>query len=291
MEKKLNVLLITGIVTSEHDPKMVPMIKFMLESTGRFKVKITEEFTGCTAETLEKYDLAFVLYDGKESVDTPFVGWGATAEKALYDFVKNGGGCVMYHSSLINSGETSFPEEYVRLCGCDFNMKDSRKSPKLEGTILNKIGSHKIMEGAPRSWVTVQEDLFLNHNWLPDHPVTVLATFKDELTDYETDKIQVHRRVEFEGIDLEKLPGMGEEHPAIWVHDYGKGHVFCVCIGHGPDTLRRPTFTGILARGCEWAATGDVSIPYPDLAGWKRLRAWPFYTDMTWQERAAITSF
>lgn len=51
--EKLNILLITGIVTDEHTPLMNPMIRYMLESTERFKVKITEEFTGCTAETLK----------------------------------------------------------------------------------------------------------------------------------------------------------------------------------------------------------------------------------------------
>ena len=56
MSEKIKVLLITGIVTSEHDPKVNPMIRFLLESTGRFSVKITEEFKGCTAETLEGYD-------------------------------------------------------------------------------------------------------------------------------------------------------------------------------------------------------------------------------------------
>ncbi len=64
MSEKIRVLLITGIVTSEHDPKMNPMIRFLLESTGRFSVKITEEFKGCTAETLEGYDLLFMNYDG-----------------------------------------------------------------------------------------------------------------------------------------------------------------------------------------------------------------------------------
>ena len=89
--EKLNILLITGIVTDEHTPLMNPMIRYMLESTERFKVKITEEFTGCTAETLKKYDAVFINYDGKESIETPFVNWGKTAEEALYEYVNGSG--------------------------------------------------------------------------------------------------------------------------------------------------------------------------------------------------------
>lgn len=69
---KLNILLITGIVTDEHDPKVNPMIRMILESTGRFNVKITEEFTGATSETLAKYDAVFINYDGKENTRAPF---------------------------------------------------------------------------------------------------------------------------------------------------------------------------------------------------------------------------
>ena len=122
MSDKINVLLITGIVTDEHDPKVNPMLKFLLESTGRFKVKITEEFTGCTSKTLEKYDLVLINYDGKENTSVPFVGRGAETEAALYDFVRQGGGAILYHSSIINPGEHAYPDEFVRLVGMDLNF-------------------------------------------------------------------------------------------------------------------------------------------------------------------------
>ena len=51
-EEQIQVLLVTGEVPVEHDPKVSSWLRRMLESTGRFKVKITEEFHGCTAETL-----------------------------------------------------------------------------------------------------------------------------------------------------------------------------------------------------------------------------------------------
>jgi type 1 glutamine amidotransferase len=288
---KANILLITGIVTDEHDPKVNPMIRFMLESTGRFQVKITEEFTGATSETLEKYDAVFINYDGKENVETPFVGWGEKTEKALYDYVRNGGGAVIYHSAFIK-GEPAFPDEYVKLVGCDFDFfNGGRKSPKLEMSVDMRCGNEEIAKGAPCSWMTVQEDFFVNMRWLPDVPVKVLATIRDDISDYTPEKTQAHRRYEFENVDLTELPGMNTDQPVAWIHNFGKGRVFTTSIGHGPDTLRRPTFIGMVCRATEWVATGKVTIPYPELSGENRLRCWPYYTEMNWAELHRITSF
>lgn len=291
MNKKYNILLITGIVTNEHDPKMIPMIRFLLESTGSFNVKVTEEFTGATAETLAKYDAVFIDYDGKVDVETPYEGWGINAEKVIYDYVKNGGGAVMYHTATIK-GNPALPDEYVKLVGCDFDFsKGVRKTPKLEMIVNVNTDAHEITRGSPKSWMTAQDDFFVNMNWLPDCPVTVLATVYDDIADYEPEKIQPHRRYEFENIDLKKLPGINTDQPVAWIHDHGKGRVFSVTIGHGPDTLKRPAFAGLLCRGTEWAASGKVTIPYPDLSGLKRKRAWPYYLDMTVTDYARITSF
>jgi len=291
MKDKLKILLITGIVTDEHDPKVNPMIRYMLESTGRFEVKITEEFKGATKETLEGYDGVFINYDGKENIENPYEGWGKNTEMALYDYVRNGGGAVMYHSSFIK-GNPALPEEYVKLVGCDFDfISTGRKSPKLEMVVDTCFDGGEIVKGSPPSWMTVQEDFFVSMKWLPDVPVNVLATVKDQIEDYVPEKIQAHRRLEFEHINLHDLPGINTNQPVAWTHNYGKGRVFTTSIGHGPDTLRRPAFIGMLCRATEWAASGSVTIPYPDLSGEKRLLCWPFYKDMRWDEFAKMTSF
>jgi type 1 glutamine amidotransferase len=49
------------------------------------------------------------------------------------------------------------------------------------------------------------------------------------------------------------------------VREYGKGRVFHCIAGHvwegGPmDTFENPDFQRVLLRGCEWAATGAVTI-------------------------------
>ena len=291
-DKKLRVLLVTGILTSEHDPRMISMLRFLLESTGRFTVKITEEFRGANSETVEGYDLIFFDYDGKETVQTPYVGIGLTAEKTILDFVKKGGGCVIYHSSFIH-GDPALPEEFDRLVGCRFRFEEGgRKTPNVSALVSLCEDSHEIMHGCFPSFTPQLEDFFVNQTWLPDVPVTVLATVRDEIKNYTDPKmIQAHRKAEFAKLDPESLPHMNEDHAVAWVHRYGEGRVFTVSIGHGPDTIRCAPFAGMLVRATEWAASGKVTIPWPDLEGANHNRAWPYYLDMSVTDFSRYASF
>jgi type 1 glutamine amidotransferase len=54
--------------------------------------------------------------------------------------------------------------------------------------------------------------------------------------------------------------GSGEHEPMIMTIDYGKGRVFHTPMGHSADAMRCVAFGTVLLRGCEWAATGDVTL-------------------------------
>ena len=285
---KLKVLIVTGVVTDEHDPVMIPMLRFALESTGRFSVKVTEAFKGASPETLEDFDLIFIDYDGRPSVGEPFTGWGASAEKSLYEYVKNGGGAVIYHSSFIHCDDRAFPVEYDRLTGCCFDLyKGGRKSPKTCGKIDFITDAHSITDGFPADFVVQSEDFFFNPEWFQDIPVTILATVRDEYADYtDPSRIAPHLLEYYASKGLDDLPGVDTDQPVAWVHRLEKGRVFTITIGHGQDTLRCPAFTALLVRGSEWAASGEVTIPYPDLNGKNRTKCWPYYIDMNVTELA-----
>ena len=63
---KLNVLLVTGLLTAEHQGrKITQRLRDLMEATGRFHVAIVEEFRNITPAFLEPYDVLFVDYDGK----------------------------------------------------------------------------------------------------------------------------------------------------------------------------------------------------------------------------------
>src|SRR5579859_5771588 len=92
---KLQALIITG--QNGHDWKgTTPILKQALEDTGRFEVRVTEEFRGAGPETLAPYDVVIVNYFER---NRPELRWGARADQALLDFVHSGKGLVVYHFS------------------------------------------------------------------------------------------------------------------------------------------------------------------------------------------------
>ncbi len=288
---KYNVLIITGVVTSEHDPRVSEWLRTLLESCGKFKVRITEEFSGCTFETLEKYDAAIVVYDGKDTTETPFVGWGEKAEKALYDFAKSGKGVIIYHSAILASN--NFSEEYRKMVGFDFSGKNGmRKSPKLD-MVVKFSAENTITKGIePSTWGTPCDDLFVPAGKLPDaENVQIVATVFDALEDYDRNKMQKHLLASFEGKDFVALPNINQDVPVVWTNTYGSGRVFCVSIGHGPDTIRRQSFVAMMCRGVEWACSGEVTIDPPDLQYINRQRTWPYYLNINYRENARLMRF
>ena len=55
--EKLNILLVTGLLTAEHHGRVITQrLRALLEATGRFCVAIVEEFRNVTPEFLEPYD-------------------------------------------------------------------------------------------------------------------------------------------------------------------------------------------------------------------------------------------
>lgn len=285
---KYRVLIVSGVVTSEHDPKVNRMLKRALESTGRFEVRITEEFRGATSETVEDYDALLINYDGKQDVHAPYIPLGDTAVKTIDKFVADGGGVIMYHSSVI-AQEADYPKEFIRMTGAEFSFTNGgRKNPKLSFRV-DTVQGDPICEDLAPFWYTAQDDLFVNIRWVKDNNINVLATVHDGVEDYDVSRMQKHIAKMYEGLDIEKLENINQECPVIWTNTYGKGRVFVPFIGHGPDTIRRAEFVAILARGTEWACSGEVTIPIPDIQEERRFAAWPYYDNVSLAKLAELT--
>ena len=93
---KLQVLIITG--QHQHDWKgTTPVLRKILEDTGKFEVRVTEEFRGAGPETGAWYDVVVVNYSDS---GRPERRWGPRADAALVDFVKSGKGLVVYHFAM-----------------------------------------------------------------------------------------------------------------------------------------------------------------------------------------------
>ena len=238
---KIQVLILTG--QNVHDWRgTTPVLKKVLEDTGKFEVRINEEFRGAGPETLANYDLVVVNYYNRGAKER----WGDRADKALEDFVRAGKGLVIYHLSL---GAFDGWTEYEKMSGGNWRPNFGHHSAAHPFKVDIKDSEHPITRGL-RSFMVPKDELYANLKWQPEGTYHVLATAYDDHALYN-------------GRSNQPIPGPGINQPILWTTDYGKGRVFITTLGHGPEEARALVFGVTFARGAEWAATGKVTLPIP----------------------------
>ena len=232
---KLQVLIITG--QNGHDWRSTtPVLRKVLEDTGRFDVRVTEDFRGAGAETLAPYDLVVLnYYDGNK----PELRWGPRADQALLDFVSSGKGLVMYHFSA--AAFNGWPE-YERLSGGNWRPGNGHHSARHDFNVTICDHEHPITRGMA-NFPQPNDELYANLKWQPAGHYHVLATAWDDHTLYN-------------GKAKQPTPGDGLDHPMLWTVDYGKGRVFATALGHDVEAMKSAGFVSTFTRGAEWAATG-----------------------------------
>jgi hypothetical protein len=264
---KVHVLLVTGHQNTEHDWRgMESIIRTMLEGTGRFDVKVTEEFRGATDETLAPYDVVVINFHGKDRlIDPGEIRWGERAERALFDFVKSGKGVVVYHSSFA-MGDPSWPE-FEHMAGAMLRFDaGSRRNPALDFPVDIVDRDDPITQGLRPQYLDVIDDMYVSMRWAPGEDIHVLATAFDDPKAYDAKAWPPKNYPLKLPARVEDLPGFGKVHPVVWTKHYGKGRVYGFTLGHGPESMARPFIIGLFTRGTEWAATGQVTVPLPPLA-------------------------
>jgi hypothetical protein len=244
--RKIQVLIITG--RDDHDWRgATAQMRQYLDATGIFEVRTTEEFRDAGPESLNRYDVAVLVYADKAAEDH----WTDRSRAVLLDFVRSGHGLVVYHHS-----STAFKDwpEFARMSGGNY-YGGAHHSPIHDFTVDIADRDHPIMRGLKKSFAQPEDELYANMQMQPAGSYHVLATAWDDHALYQ-------------GKSRVPVAGPGANEPLLWTVEgkegpAGKGRVFATMIGHSAAATQSPGWIATFTRGVEWAATGSVTQPVP----------------------------
>jgi type 1 glutamine amidotransferase len=221
-----------------------PYLRKLLQDSGRFDVRVTEEPSGTTAKTLAGYDLIIVDYNGPR--------WGEVTEKAVEEFVRSGKGLVGIHGASYAFGglvvlgdrhvktgliEPTWPA-YAEMMGASWSEEAPKTGHAPRHTFTVKIADsdHPITRGMSGSF-RINDELYHSQHMRPGN--YILATAFDD----------------------PKIGGTGKDEPIMWTRSYGQGRVFFTSLGHDVGAEQEAGFIVSFLRGSEWAGTGAVTLP------------------------------
>jgi type 1 glutamine amidotransferase/HEAT repeat protein len=220
----LRVLILTG--ANNHDWKSTtPVMKDILERTGRFRVTVTENPAECDLSTFRQYDALVDNYNGP-------LRWGEKTEAALLAYVKGGGGFVVIHAA--DNAFSDWPEFLPLIGGA---WRGGSGHGKYYRYVVHLVDTaHPITRGMT-DFLNAPDELYHRLEMAKD--LHLLAT----------------------AYSATEMGGTGRDEPMVWTVDYGEGRMCQIAMGHGAESMRGIGFTVLLTRGTEWAATGKVTLP------------------------------
>ena len=258
----IKTLIITG--QNNHNWKASsPILEQILDDSALFDAEIATSPPrgGNMAEfsvDFSGYKLVVLDYNGDE--------WAEPMKKDFLDFVRSGGGLVVYHAA-----DNAFPKwkEFNQIIGLggwgNRNEKSGPyvfwqkgnvvrdESPGVGGyhgdqhtfMVVNRDTSHPITEGLPEKWMHARDELYSLLRG-PGENMRILATAYSDPT----------------------TRGTGRDEPVLFTITYRKGRIFHTVLGHamgdGPSpAMQCVGFIVTFLRGAEWAATGKVTQEIP----------------------------
>ena len=240
------------------------VLKLILDNSGMFETDIvlTAPAGGdmsCFKPDFSAYDVVVLDYNGDR--------WPVETDKAFMEYVRKGGGVIVYHAA-----DNAFAgwEEFNKVIALGgWEGRDEKSGPyyylvdgqpvldsapgpggshgeQREFPMNARNVKHPIVKGLPEVWMHAQDEMY--------DRMRGPANIKDLL---------------YSGFAIESRGGSGREEPLVFTVDYGKARIFHIMIGHcGPTAEENPAmqctgFQTLLLRGAEWAATGKVKQPVP----------------------------
>jgi HEAT repeat protein len=258
----IKTLIITG--QNNHNWKAsCPILEQILDDSGLFEADVATtpprggNMAGFSVD-FSAYKLVVLDYNGED--------WPDPVKKDFLDFVRSGGGVVVYHAA-----DNAFPEwkEFNQIIGLGgwgnrneksgpyvFWQRDKvvrDDSPGVGGyhgdqhafMVVNRDTTHPITRGLPEKWMHARDELYSLLRG-PGENMHILATaYSDSAT-----------------------RGTGRDEPVLFTITYGKGRIFHTVLGHAMGNGPHPAmqcvgFIVTFLRGAEWAATGEVTQKIP----------------------------
>ena len=283
-EAGYKTLIITG--QNNHDwQASSPLLKTILDETGMFSSEImTTPEKGGDMTTFDPdfslFKLVVIDYNGDS--------WSDKTNAAFLDYVKNGGGVVIYHAA-----DNAFPEwkEYNEMIGLggwgDRTEKDGPyvyyrndslivdNSPgrggnhgkRREFLVRTRISDHPVTQGLPARWMHGNDELYSELRG-PAKNMQILATaFADSAAG----------------------GGTMRDEPMLMTITFGEGRIFHTAMGHadkdGGPAMQCAGFIVTLQRGAEWAVTGNVTQKVPfDFPNASGVVLRPDFRELTFEE-------
>ena len=262
--KPLKALVVSG--QNNHNWQVShKVLKQILDNSGLFvtDIALTAPAGGDMTTfkpDFSQYDVVVLDYNGDR--------WPAETDSAFVQYVRKGGGVVIYHAA-----DNAFAgwEEFNRIIALGgWEGRNEKSGPycylKDGQMVLDDTpgpggshgqqreypmhccnAKHPITKGLPDNWMHARDEMY--------DSMRGPANIKDLLYSGTTDRA---------------TGGSGKEEPLVFTVDYGKARIFHLMLGHcGPTAEDNPAmqcvgFQTLLLRGAEWAATGKVKQPVPD---------------------------
>jgi type 1 glutamine amidotransferase len=260
---RIRVLIVDGF--SNHDWRQTTrLIRGILEPTGLFDVQVSTSPPKADSPGWEQWrprfgDFDVVIQNCNDIGGGP--SWPKPVQDDFVQFVKNGGGVLVFHS-----GNNAFPHwpEYNRIIGLGWRSSQQGVALTIDkdekvvtipagtglgtghqgrGTVLvHLLGDHPIHDGLPREFLT------------PDLEVYYYARGPAENVQVLSYGFDPHTKMNW---------------PLEWTVAFGKGRVYTSTFGHvwkgdvQPPSMRCAAEQTLLQRALQWCAGRPVTVAVP----------------------------
>jgi type 1 glutamine amidotransferase len=239
----LRVLIVTGSSDEpfHHWKETTAAIQDLLAQTGRFDVNVMDDPRLVNAAVLWLFDVVVLNYNGPR--------FPVETEGEIEAFVRSGHGFVAVHQASYgaffgmefrekkwHAGGGPGWKEFARMIGATWAPEMIGHARRGAFQVEWKDCDHAVSQGLPAGFAANDE---LYHRMTLDPAAHVLA----------------------DAMSSPAAGGTGNREPLIWTNSYGKGRVFFTPLGHDATAWAQPGMRTAFARGVEWAASGQATIP------------------------------